>query len=71
MLKLGGGYVILVSASRLKFSKQKLLSASGSVRTLNKQNQVNNGMNLIYLKPFLTFLKLKTAKNKSAVLSCR
>lgn len=60
----------------LKFSKQNTTSVSGSVQTLNKQNQVNNGMNFIYLKqyfsPFLTFLKLKTAKNKSsALLSCR
>lgn len=44
--------------------------------SVNEQNQVNNGMNFIYLKqyfsPFLTFLKLKTAKNKSsALLSCR
>lgn len=32
----------------------KLSIVSGSVQTLNKQNQVNNGMNLIYLKQYFS-----------------
>lgn len=55
MLKPGDGYVVLVYLVTENFKHvHEFVYISSSVHTLNKQNQVNNGMNLIYLKQYFS-----------------